>query len=82
MNEYAIHGLLAIPLTFTSLKCLSYLSAQPITRGQAILWCSAAFLLGSLGLGIAIPITGFLGICAAVKLLDKLGDGNWLNKHI
>lgn len=82
MNEYAIHGLLAIPLTFTSLKCLSYLSGEPITRGQAILWCSAAFLLGTIGLFISTAMTGFLGICATVKYLDKLGDGNWLNKHI
>lgn len=82
MNEYLIHGLLAIPLTFTCLKCLSYLSAQPITRGQAILWCAAASVTGTIGLGVSISLTGALGICAVIKRLDKLGDGNWLSKHI
>lgn len=80
MIEYLTHGLLAVPLVFLSLKFLSYLSGQPITRGTALVWCVATPFAGTLALIIHGVFFLILGICATSKFLTS--RGGWFDKHI
>lgn len=80
MLEYFIHGLLAVPLAFANLKCLSYLAEEPITRAAALLVCTAAFLLGTVTFVFHGVVFIFLGTCAIAKFLGK--RGGWFDKPI
>ena len=76
MLEYFLHGLLAVPLAFANLKCLSYMAEEPIT----LLVCTAAFLLGTVTFVFHGAVFIFLGTCAISKFLGK--RGGWFDKPI